>query len=112
MYITQKDDVLDASNALLEFNAENLQSGRVTQDVLILTGAEDHFIPLKLHHLQVQALTNANSVTEKIFGPETQGHNHCQVGNIGLALDTMLSWLAETAPQPVGEKKGTQVYAD
>jgi hypothetical protein len=97
MYIMQRDDMIEASIDFLNFNAENLLSDRVTQDVLILTGAEDHFIPMKIHDLQVAALTNARSVTPRVFTRAEQAHNHCQVGNIGLALETMLAWLRENA---------------
>lgn len=100
MYIMQKDTLVEGSQAMLEFNKHNLQSGRVTQDVLILTGEKDHFIPLKLHHLQVAALTHAGSITERIFTEAEQGHNHCQVGNIGLALEVMAQWMAEKTPEP------------
>jgi hypothetical protein len=95
MYITMKDDPVEASNVLLEFNSVNLKSELVTQDVLILTGAEDHFIPLKMHYMQVKALKNASSITERIFTREEQGQNHCQVGNIGLALKVMSEWIKE-----------------
>jgi hypothetical protein len=95
MYITNKDNSpVEASKVLLEFNAENLKSGLVKQDVLILTGAEDHFIPLKMHYLQVRALKNSRSITERIFIREEQAQNHCQVGNIGLALKVMSEWIS------------------
>lgn len=98
MYMTKTKTVLDAAKALLNFNAVNLQSERVTQDVLILTGAEDHFIPLKMHRLQVAALTNARSITERIFTKADQAENHCQVGNIGLALAVIAAWIAAKSP--------------
>jgi len=93
MYITKKDTPLDASKVILELNEDNLHSDLVKQDVLILTGEEDHFIPLKMHYKQVKALTKARSVTDRIFTRENQGHNHCQVGNFGLALDVMEEWI-------------------
>jgi pimeloyl-ACP methyl ester carboxylesterase len=98
MFITMDDDPWRATQVMLAFNEENLQSARVTQDVLILTGEEDHFIPMKLHHLQVAALTNAHSVTPRVFTRAEQAQNHCQIGNIGLAVDTMAQWLAEKEP--------------
>lgn len=98
MYMTKTATVLEAAQALLAFNADNLQSAQVTQDVLILTGAKDHFIPLKMHHLQVAALTQARSVTGRIFTHVDQAENHCQVGNIGLAVATMKQWMAEKTP--------------
>lgn len=110
MYMTKKTTVLEAALALLDFNAAHLQADRVTQDVLILTGAEDHFIPLKMHRLQVAALTRARSITERIFTKTDQAENHCQVGNMGLALDVMAQWIAAKAPAlvpapPVAEHK-------
>lgn len=93
MYITKKDTPLDASKMILELSEENLHSDLVKQDVLILTGEEDHFIPIKMHHKQVKALTNAKSITERIFTREEQGQNHCQIGNFGLALDVMAKWI-------------------
>lgn len=95
MYITKKETPMNASLAILECNEENLHSDMVKQDVLILTGSEDHFIPLKMHYKQVAALTNAKSITERIFTREDQGQNHCQVGNFGLALEVMSNWLNE-----------------
>lgn len=95
MYITRTRSPMDATDVLLRFNESNLHSEKVKQDVLILTGAEDHFIPLKMHYKQVNALQNARSVTARIFTKEEQGQNHCQVGNIGLALDVMLKWIGE-----------------
>lgn len=93
MHITMKDTPYDAARVMLTFNEQNLHSERVKQDVLILTGAEDHFIPFKMHKKQVAALTGARSVTERIFTREEHGQNHCQVGNIGLALQVMADWL-------------------
>jgi pimeloyl-ACP methyl ester carboxylesterase len=95
MYITKIPSPVEASEVLLRFNEENLHSELVKQDVLILTGAEDHFIPLKLHYKQVNALKNARSLTARIFTREDQGQNHCQVGNIGLSLDVMLKWIED-----------------
>lgn len=95
MYITKIPSPVEASEVLLRFNEENLHSELVKQDVLILTGAEDHFIPLKLHYKQVNALKNARSLTARIFTREDQGQNHCQVGNIGLSLYVMLKWIED-----------------
>jgi pimeloyl-ACP methyl ester carboxylesterase len=101
MAITNQEVPIDAFDFLLQFNEENLQSEKVTQDVLIMTGKEDHMIPLKTHHLQVKALTHANSVTARIFTKEDQAQNHCQVGNLGLALDLMESWIQEKSSQMI-----------
>jgi pimeloyl-ACP methyl ester carboxylesterase len=95
MYISDTDTPMEAAKLLLAMNAKNLHSELVTQDVLILTGREDHFIPFKMHEMQVKALTNAKSVTAKVFTREEQAQNHCMIGNIGLALDVMLDWMQD-----------------
>ncbi len=95
MYITKKQMPMDAFDFWLQLNEKNLHSELVKQDVLILTGRNDHFIPFKAHAMQVKALTNAKSVTAKVFTKETHAHNHCQIGNTGLALEVMVKWLEE-----------------
>ena len=101
VYITKQDNVYDATQMLLQFNENNLKSELVKQDVLILTGEEDHFIPVKMHHIQVAALKNARSLTDTIFTKADEAQNHCQVGNIGLALRTMSKWLLEAEGRPL-----------
>ncbi len=98
MHMTQTDTPLDASRVLIEFNEANQRPDLVKQDVLILTGEEDHFIPPKMHPLQVKALRNARSITERIFTRKEQAQNHCQIGNIGLALQVMAAWMEEKSP--------------
>ena len=95
MYITKIPSPVAASEVLLRFNEQNQHPDLVKQDVLILTGAEDHFIPLKMHYKQVNALKNARSLTARIFTREDLAQNHCQIGNSGLALDVMLKWIEE-----------------
>ncbi|NMB79447.1 MAG: alpha/beta hydrolase [Methanomicrobiales archaeon] len=95
MYITQTTTPMDATDVLLSFNEKNQHPELVMQDVLILTGADDHFIPLKMHFKQVDALMNARSVSGRVFTRDSQAENHCQVGNIGLALGVMLTWIEE-----------------
>jgi hypothetical protein len=67
----------------------------VRQDVLILASRNDHFIPFRLHEMQLRRLTSARSVTDRVFTKEDHAHNHCQIGNIGLALNVMREWLDE-----------------
>jgi alpha-beta hydrolase superfamily lysophospholipase len=95
MYMTHKDVPIEAFDVLMEFTEENLHSDMVKQDVLILTGMEDHMVPFKMHDMQVKALVNARSVTSRVFTKEEQAQNHCQLGNIGLALDVMRDWVKE-----------------
>ena len=82
-----------AFDVLLELNAENLHSDFVRQDVLILTGRNDHMVPFKMHNLQEKALTTARSVTASVFTKEENAQNHCQIRNIGLKLDIVMQWI-------------------
>ncbi len=93
MYITDKSSPIEGFDALLQLNEENLHSEMVTQDVLILTGQKDHMVPFKMHKLQVDALRNARSVTGRVFTRDDDAENHCQIGNLGLALQEMDAWL-------------------
>jgi pimeloyl-ACP methyl ester carboxylesterase len=92
-YITKKTKPLEALDLYLQLNEKNIHSELVKQDVLILTSRNDHFIPFKTHRMQIKALTNANSITARIFTKNDHAQNHCQIGNIGLALDVMVKWI-------------------
>ncbi|HEX4391409.1 MAG TPA: hypothetical protein VH084_07675, partial [Mycobacterium sp.] len=74
-------------------------SHRIRGDVLLLAGADDHYVPLPLPQLRRQAgnLTNARSVTMRVFTAAEQASNHCQLGNIGAVSRLIDSWLDSTA---------------
>lgn len=93
MYITDKKMPLDAMEIAFRMNEENMHPENINQDVLLLSGREDHFIGFKMHKKQVDVLVNARSLSDRVFTTEDQAQNHCQVGNTKLALDTMLEWL-------------------
>ncbi|MFH0990929.1 MAG: alpha/beta fold hydrolase [bacterium] len=95
MYITKKTQPMDALEIYLLMNEQNIHSELVKQDILILTGREDHLIPFKMHKKQIDALVNAKSVTGRVFTREEHAQNHCQTGNIGLALDVIVNWIDE-----------------
>lgn len=95
MYISKKDKPMDALEIYLALNEDNIHSELVKQDVLILNGSEDHFVPVKMHRMQMDALTSAKSVTGKVFTRDEHAQNHCQMGNIGLALEVMVKWMDE-----------------
>ena len=96
MYITRIEPPMSAFDYAMRLNEENLHCELVDQDVLLLTGREDHFIPYKLHARQVQLLSNARSLTDRVFTKVESAQNHCQIGNIGLALRVMDDWITGT----------------
>lgn len=77
---------------LKEYNGYTI-SGNVEADVLILAGAEDHFVPLSQYFGQVKLLTKARSVSGRVFTRNEQAQAHCQVGNLGLAADHIIEWI-------------------
>ncbi len=86
---------LEAFEYSLNLNAENLHCERITQHVLYLTGRNDHFIPYKMHGIQLRLFTHAASVTDRVYTKRDRAQNHCQIGNIGLMLDECVGWLNE-----------------
>ena len=70
-------------------------SGNVAGDVLIMAGAEDHFVPIEQFYKQLKLLTVAKSITGRIFTVQEQAQSHCQIGNLGLAAEYMLGWIEE-----------------
>jgi hypothetical protein len=59
-------------------------------------GTKDHYMPLQMLPDQLMMLTAAHSVTARVFTEAESAQNHCQIGNIGLALKVILDWLDET----------------
>jgi pimeloyl-ACP methyl ester carboxylesterase len=65
----------------------------LTQDVLVMAGAEDHYIPVHQLPDQIATLTNVRSLTARLFTRAEQAQNHCQVGNMGLAFRVIIEWM-------------------
>jgi pimeloyl-ACP methyl ester carboxylesterase len=93
MYIVDGAEPIDAVRWFLGMNAAHLGSERVTQDVALVGGERDAFQPPKLLHLQAEALTNAASVTTRIFTVAEHADQHCQMGNLELATEWVTAWL-------------------
>lgn len=91
MHVTGTSSPYHFFQAARRFSTRRISS-RVTADVLLLAGADDHFVPRRQLHRQAAALTNARSVTTRTFTAAEQAQNHCQIGNLGTAFRTMLSW--------------------
>lgn len=95
LFITQKEDLLDVVHWQQGMNKEFLHSELVDQDVLLLGGEKDAFQPPVLYHKQWKALTQAKSITGRMFIEAEQAANHCGMGNLGLVIQAMLAWMAE-----------------
>lgn len=96
LFIQNKKAPFEAVEWLLGMNKEHICSHLITQDVLLVTGEGDAFQPPVLLHRQKQALVNAKSVTTRIFLKNEQADQHCQIGNLGIALNEMYEWIERT----------------
>jgi pimeloyl-ACP methyl ester carboxylesterase len=94
MYITGAGTPAEWNEQLQYYAIADIAS-RIQQDILLLAGEEDHLIPIQEYHHNLKGYPNAKSVTGRIFTKEEHAHNHCQVGNIKLALDVILKWVEE-----------------
>lgn len=77
----------------LRFHTMEGLSERLTQDILLLAGEKDHYIPKSQFFRQKEAITRASSLTCRMFTEQEGGEQHCQVGNHRLALDLIGDWL-------------------
>jgi pimeloyl-ACP methyl ester carboxylesterase len=68
-------------------------SALIKQDVLLLAGRDDHLVPMSHFHRQIGMLTNARSITARLFTSSESAASHCQVGNYGLAFRSIVHWL-------------------
>jgi alpha-beta hydrolase superfamily lysophospholipase len=85
----------DVFQAWREYRTDDVSS-LVTQDVLLMAGSKDHYMPLHMLPDQLMTLTAAHSVSARVFTEAESAQNHCQIGNMGLALKVILDWLDET----------------
>ncbi len=92
MYITGTRMPIDFYQAL-SLHTMKAISHLVKQDVLLLAGEKDHYIPTNHYYRQKEALTGASSVVARLFTETEGGEQHCQVGNHLLAVNEMISWL-------------------
>lgn len=79
-------------NHIRIFNTRQI-SEMITQDVLVLAGESDLYTVY--YDDQIKALVNAKSVTGRLFTKEESADHHCQIGNMGLLLKTVLQWIEE-----------------
>ena len=92
MYVTGSETPFDHLQKFMKYQTKDL-SPLIEQDVLLLAGENDHFVPVEFLELQKAALTSARSVRTRLFTAEEGGDQHCQVGRLDLATDEILDWL-------------------
>lgn len=68
---------------------------KITQDLLLLAGEKDHYIPKEQFEKARAELVNARSLKARMFTVEEGGGQHCQIGNHKLAIDEIIRWLEQ-----------------
>jgi alpha-beta hydrolase superfamily lysophospholipase len=91
MHVFGCDRPSEALRAAQTFHTHDV-SDRVQQDVLLLAGANDHYVPLAQLWEQARGLSMARSITARVFTAKEQAQAHCQVGNLPLAINTISDW--------------------
>ena len=94
MHVTGTNSAFEYLQSVAQFETAEV-SASISQDVLLLAGSEDHYVPVEQWHDQIRMLRNARSITARLFTRSESAQNHCQVGNFGLALRTIVNWMDE-----------------
>ena len=81
----------DFLHKCMRFNTRKVSS-LVEQDVLLMGGQEDHYIPLHQFFDQGRMLTHVRSLTSRLFTRGETAQNHCQLGNVGLSVKVIVNW--------------------
>ena len=105
MHVTGTSSPYDFLGETMRYETTSL-SGDLTQDVLVMAGAEDHYVPARQFAQQIDLLTNARSVTARLFTRREQAQNHAQVGNLRLSLEVIVSWLEGLAVRNLSTAEG------
>lgn len=92
MYITGTRTPYEFFTKCAQHNLRGL-TPRINQDVLLLAGEKDHYVPLGHYYRLRRELTNARSVRGRVFTVQEGGEQHCQVGNHHLATDEIVTWI-------------------
>lgn len=90
-------EVLETVDALRAYTLERV-AGKIKADVLILAGANDHFIPVSQVADFQQKLSGARSVTTVVYDRESGGAEHCQMGAQTLWHADFFDWMAKKFP--------------
>jgi pimeloyl-ACP methyl ester carboxylesterase len=92
MYAYDAPDPVGYVKKVREFTLKGV-ADKITQDMLIIGGRDDHMIMPKLFHEEYDLLTNVRSLAFYLYTDQDDAGSHCNMGNMKLALDTMIGWV-------------------
>ena len=93
-YAYEAKDAYEYALKLKLYDIEPI-ADRITQDVLIVGANQDHFIDYRLIGREINMLTNAKSLTFRLFTDKEDAQNHCNVGNGKIVLDMICGWIEQ-----------------
>ncbi|MDF7665920.1 alpha/beta fold hydrolase [Bifidobacterium sp. ESL0745] len=68
----------------------------INQDVLLLAGEHDQYVPLSRLSQIENELVNAASIASRVYTAEENADEHCQVGNMPLAMNEIRNYLTKS----------------
>ena len=92
MYITGTATPYDFYESISRHTLNGI-TAKITQDVLLLAGEKDHYIPSQQFFRLKKAITHAHSLTCRMFTEKEGGEQHCQIGNHMIAANYIIDWL-------------------
>ncbi len=92
MYITGTKSPYDFLNSIEKHNL-SCCIDKITQNVLLLAGENDQYVPVTRMKQIQKELVNAKSVTARVYTKEEGGEQHCQVGNLLLVTAELYKFL-------------------
>jgi pimeloyl-ACP methyl ester carboxylesterase len=93
MHTTGTATSYDFLRGTKEYETASVSEG-VTQDVLLLAGSHDHYVPARQLASQLDSLTSARSVTVRVLTQSENAQNHVHIGNTELSLQVMTAWMS------------------
>ena len=92
MYITGSSTPYEMYLKLNNHNLKDIMQN-IKQDVLLLAGEKDHYVPKDQFERCKDGIRNARSLTTRLFLESEGGHQHCQIGNHTIATDYIMKWI-------------------
>ena len=91
-FITGTDSIPAMYQSISKHNLTGLYE-KIDQDVLLLAGEKDHYIPMCQFERCRERIKKAKSMTSRCFTKKEGGEQHCQIGNHSIAVDAILDWI-------------------
>ncbi|HBH3651601.1 TPA: alpha/beta hydrolase [Clostridioides difficile] len=92
MYITGTKTVYDFYQSISKHTLKDI-TPKLTQEILLLGGEKDHYIPVKQFYRLRNRIQSAKSLTSHLFTEAEGGEQHCQIGNHIIATNLIVNWL-------------------